>query len=1155
MRPRPPRTRGPHRGTVTAAVAIAAMTAALLSAVPAAGAAARPGAGAAADLRPTGPGATIFPVPQSVSPGAAVDLHGQVALVAGTDTDRPALDALRAVLRAAGSQVLEVAPGDALPPAGTVVYLGTESGNPAIAPALAGIGVDARTALSRSEGYVLATGADQGRQIAVLAGHDGTGTFYAVQTMRQVVSQGTLAGVTVRDWPELPVRGVIEGFYGTPWSHAARLSQLDFYGAHKMNTYVYSPKDDPYLRAQWRDAYPADKLAQLKELVDRAVANHVEFTYALSPGLSVCYSSPADEQALVAKFQSLWDIGVRTFAIPLDDISYTKWNCDADATMFGTGGGAAGRAQSYLLNEVQQDFIDNHPGAARLEMVPTEYYNTSPSAYKSAIKADLDPQIIVEWTGVGVIAPTITAAQASAAREVFGHDILLWDNYPVNDYVTNRLLLAPYVGRDPDLGSALYGITANPMIQPEASKIALFTVADYTWNPTGYDAERSWQAGLTELAGGDPQARAALAAFADLNYTSRLGTPQAPVLAAELAAFWPSWERGDSSAVGPLDAYLGVIAGIPATIEDRMDDPAFVSDTQPWLDSAGAWGKAARAALRMLVDQRAGDAAAALADRAEAESLAAQAKSQVYHGLNGPVTVTVGDGVIDTFVDRAIAENDRWLGLSGRHVTATTSLPTYQNHDPANMVDGDDTTYFWSSRAPSAEDYVGVDLGAVQPISTVTIHAGDSASPNDYLHVATLESSADGQLWTTIGTYVNTADISATAPAGTQARYVRLRATESDGYWVKVHEFTVTGPETERLAVSGTPNAAAPGSSLYAAADGTVDTSYTAGSAPTDGDALTVTLPRARPLDRIAVVGTGEANVQVDDAGTWRTIGQLSAGGYTELTAQGVVTDRIRLAWVAGSAAPTIAEVIPWYADVSAAELVVAPQDLDLQVGDSDTVTAQLGATKPRTVAGTLTVAAPDGVRAAPARSTVRVVRGTQPSFDLQLTGTAAGTYRVPVTFSPGAGASVTAIVTVRVHPAVTDTDVALASNGSVATASGTEQDLPQFTPDHAIDGDPSTRWSSNYDDAAWLQVRFAEPQHLGKIVISWEAAHADAYRIETSSDGTTWTDAADVTGSLGGTETLWIDQSDVRYLRMQGVQRATAYGYSIYELEAYPIA
>lgn len=1110
----------------------------------------------AARAEPSPSDVHIYPVPQSVTTGSQVHLRGRVSLVVGADTDPSAEQALTTLLKGAGSRVQTFGPGDSLPRGGTVVYLGTEQDNASIAPALQRLGVDgpaAVKALGHAEGYVVATGRARGLQEVVLAGHDPSGTFYAVQTLRQIVDQhGDTAAVTVADWPDFALRGVIEGFYGTPWSHAARLAQLDFYGANKMNTYVYSPKDDDYLRARWRDPYPAGKLAQIKELVDRAIANHVEFTYALSPGLSVCYSSQADEQALVAKFESLWDIGVRTFAIPLDDISYTTWNCDADKEKFGTGGAAAGRAQAYLLNEVQRDFIATHQGASRLEMVPTEYYNTAESPYKKALRDNLDQQVIVEWTGEGVIAPTITGAQAADARQVFGHDILVWDNYPVNDYVRNRLLLGPYVGRDPQLPESLYGIAANPMIEPEASKIALFTVADYTWNTTAYDPDESWQAALTALAGGNAKARTALAAFADLNYSSRIDSTQAPVLKSTLAAFWPAWERGDSSAVAAVDAYLSVIATIPTVLTDELPDQAFVEETRPWLQCAGTWGEAARAALAMLQAQRAGHGAAALADRTQAEKLMAKAQTFQHHGMQ-TVTVTLGGSVLQSFVQAALAENDRWLGVAGRHVTAMTSMPVYQSNSVDKMVDGDASTYFWSSRPPKAGDYVGVDLGAIEPITKITIAAGDADSPDDYLHVATLEYSTDNQHWTALNTFVNTADITFTPATPVDARYVRLRATEADGNWVKVHEFSVTGPQNEQLSVTGTP-AAASDSTLAAAADGNPDTAYTASASPTSGDALTVTLPQARPLAAVVVAGTGQGQVQVRADGDWTTIGSLSAG-YTQVSADGVVADAIRLVWTAGSPAPVIEEVVPWYADLPAAAMAVAPNAMDSEVGAAGTINVALTATSTTSVSGTLHVAAPDGVTAEPVDTSVTLARGAQPTYAIALTGTAVGDYTVPITFTPDLGEPVTKKVTVHVRPHVSDTNVALASNGAAATASGTEQDLARFTPDHAIDGDLSTRWSSNYSDSAWLQVQLAAPQHLGKVVIHWEAAHAVAYTLQTSADGSTWTTAASVTGSLGGTETLWIDQSNVRYLRMQGVQRATAYGYSIYELQAYPIA
>ena len=113
-----------------------------------------------------------------------------------------------------------------------------------------------------SGAYLLAID-DKG--ISVL-GYDGRGVFYGLQTLRQIAAQagnGHLPYMTVNDWPDLPARGVVEGFYGTPWSHEARLSLIDFYGRYKMNTYIYGPKDDPYHSSpNWRKPYPENEAAE-----------------------------------------------------------------------------------------------------------------------------------------------------------------------------------------------------------------------------------------------------------------------------------------------------------------------------------------------------------------------------------------------------------------------------------------------------------------------------------------------------------------------------------------------------------------------------------------------------------------------------------------------------------------------------------------------------------------------------------------------------------------------------------------------------------------------------------------------------------------------------------------------------------------------------
>lgn len=114
-----------------------------------------------------------------------------------------------------------------------------------------------------------------------------------MQTLRQLGTKTGGEGVIlpvgeITDWPDIEFRGTVEGFYGTPWSHEARLSQLRFYGQNKMNTYIYGPKDDPYHSSpHWRDPYPADQAAQIRELVKVAKENHVDFVWAIHPGKDI----------------------------------------------------------------------------------------------------------------------------------------------------------------------------------------------------------------------------------------------------------------------------------------------------------------------------------------------------------------------------------------------------------------------------------------------------------------------------------------------------------------------------------------------------------------------------------------------------------------------------------------------------------------------------------------------------------------------------------------------------------------------------------------------------------------------------------------------------------------------------------------------------
>jgi hyaluronoglucosaminidase len=613
--------------------------------------------------------------------GPDVAVPSDVDVVVADDVEPTTTRTVTEVLRAAGAQNVRVMGSDGRDRAAAplVVDIGPIGAEPTTSP-LDDAGLEVPAAV-RAEGYALAAFTREGGTAeVVLAGVDADGTFYAAQTLRQLVTgdaetagtaaTATIAGVGVVDHPAMRHRGAIEGFYGSPWTQEERLDQLDFYGRFKLNTYIYAPKDDPFHRDRWREPYPPDLVTGLRGLIERAAASHVRFTFALSPGISICYSDPADVDALVAKLDAVYQLGVRAFSIALDDIVHTRWNCDGDRIRFGDPSSeAAARAQVELLNALQRGFIVDHEGAQPLQMVPTEYRGTDDSPYRRVLREQLDPGIEVMWTGSMVVPAEITVDQAAAAAQVFGRPTFVWDNTPVNDFpaTEGRLILAPYDRRQRGLSAQVTGIVLNPMNQAAASKVQLIGAADFAWNDAAYDPVRAHRAAARYLAAGTGGAGAdtveALLAFFDLENlaptsaaSGTLSQPQAPALARQLDAFRTAWDGGDQlGAVQRLRPYAQRLAGAPDVIRSGVADRAFVADAQPWLDALVLWGQALIDSLDALDAEIAGDDAGSRARFADAAALAGQAAAvETIPGETRPQgPVRVGDGVLDDFIAEA----------------------------------------------------------------------------------------------------------------------------------------------------------------------------------------------------------------------------------------------------------------------------------------------------------------------------------------------------------------------------------------------------------------------------------------------------------------------------------------------------------------------
>ena len=97
--------------------------------------------------------------------------------------------------------------------------------------------------------------------------------------------------------------GVVEGFYGKPWSHRDRLDMIRFLGENGFNMYVYAPKDDSHIRSRWRGTYPRSYTEGIRQLSQAAARSSVDFVFTLSPGLDFVYSEAGDRRLLLDRLR------------------------------------------------------------------------------------------------------------------------------------------------------------------------------------------------------------------------------------------------------------------------------------------------------------------------------------------------------------------------------------------------------------------------------------------------------------------------------------------------------------------------------------------------------------------------------------------------------------------------------------------------------------------------------------------------------------------------------------------------------------------------------------------------------------------------------------------------------------------------------------
>ncbi|MEX2109221.1 MAG: beta-N-acetylglucosaminidase domain-containing protein [Gemmatimonadaceae bacterium] len=264
--------------------------------------------------------------------------------------------------------------------------------------------------------------------------------------------------------------GVIEGFYGKPWSWEEREATVRFLAPHGYRFYMYAPKADPYLRRKWQEDYPSGVSSQLKNLATACRVAGVRFGVGLSPYEAYNNFNETARNALARKLSFLDEVAIDDLAILFDDMR--------------------GDAPDLAKRQIEMvDWAVERTRASRVIVCPSYYsddpvldrvFGARPERYLEDLGSGLAPEVAIFWTGEEVISRQFSSGHLRRVAEQLQRKPILWDNYPVNDgqRMSQYLHLRAFTGRPATLAESIRAHGINPSLQPTLFRIPALTLVD-----------------------------------------------------------------------------------------------------------------------------------------------------------------------------------------------------------------------------------------------------------------------------------------------------------------------------------------------------------------------------------------------------------------------------------------------------------------------------------------------------------------------------------------------------------------------------------------------------------------------------------------------------------------------------------------------------
>ncbi len=739
-------------------------------------------------------GYEIYPIPhEQTFSGTHFVMTDEVNLVIEDDIDESTRNFLYKIL---DSKSIDATVSQATVANKTNILIGTK-GSKGIVDSYFGANITYNAEIfNKEDAYVLAIDNNMALNgtIAIL-GASTDASYYGLATLKMIFDQMSgkdLLSVKYEDYADAKWRGFIEGFYGFPWSHQDRISLMRFGGQIKMNSYIFAPKDDPYHNSAWRTLYPAAELAKVKELVDVGHESKTQFIWAIHPGFSMINwnNYDAELKTLLTKLDQLYSVGVRQFGLFMDDISTSQSLTDKDKHV-------------KLVTDVA-NWVTSKADVKSLIYCPPFYNQAwtgeSGKPYLQALRA-VPANVEIMWTGKDVIG-SVNVTDNQWAKNEIGRDPYIWLNYPVNGYKKNKLLLGQVEMLQPNTHN-FSGIVSNPLEQAELSKVALFGVADYTWNVDDFNKEQSWFDSFKYIS---PEVASEYNIIAHhMSDPSPNGRgvvfDETENLKAKLETFLSTYSSGasvsgiGSELIGEFDQIVTAIQGFKVKNKNQN----LLDEIDPWLNCLKlvvlSNKYVVQSAIALQNDDKNG------AWEALAKATNAMTESQKFTRAvidDKPQIVEAGSKRLVPFANELIQKLDKEI-YSSLDPTVITSLAMSSYGAPAaikNMVDGNLSTYYYNQTIQKNGDWYGIDFGKSVKVNDLRIIQGRTDTDQDIFQRGVLEYSIDGKSWTSIGEersgyriFVKELDV--------DARYVRYRLTHAGipggkpDLWTAVREFTV----------------------------------------------------------------------------------------------------------------------------------------------------------------------------------------------------------------------------------------------------------------------------------------------------------------------------------------------------------------------------